>query len=210
MIRLPLAIVMGTVWCYWLSVGVMIVRSHLKLKASAGAVPKTGLESWMWLVWVPTVAAWLALPGLAYMTALPILCAPQWAVDHPIVILDWTAAAAAVLAYILTVPCWLTMGANWSLAVVPGKETSLVTRGFYARIRHPIYALGLLLMAATVAVAPSPAMVLTGVAHFVLAFLKSGNEERFLRQRHGQVYVEYCRRTNRFFPWTGRVNGASG
>ena len=199
--RLPLAIVMVTVWCYWLSVVVMIVRSRLKLGAAAGAVPKTGLESWMWLIWVPTVIAWQVLPGQAYVTSLPLLSAPQWAIDHPIALLDWIAVVAAILAYVLTVPCWLTLGSNWSLAIVPGKATSLVTRGFYARVRHPIYSLGLVLMAATVAVAPSPAMLVVGGAHLILIVLKSANEERFLKQKHGQVYVEYCRRTRRFLPW---------
>ena len=205
--RLPLAIVMATVWCYWLSVLVMIVRSRLKLKAAAGAVPKTGLEGWMWLIWVPTVVAWQVLPGLGYRTTLPLLRAPQWAIDHPSAILDWIAVVAAVLAYVLTVPCWLTLGSNWSLAVVPGKETSLVTCGFYARIRHPIYSLGLLLMAATVAVAPSPAMVFVGITHLILILLKSANEERFLKQKHGQTYVEYCQRTSRFLPWPGKTSG---
>jgi protein-S-isoprenylcysteine O-methyltransferase Ste14 len=200
---------MATVWCYWASVVVMIVRSRLKLKAAAGAVPKTGLESWMWLIWVPTVLAWQVLPGMGYISALPLLKAPQWAIDHPSAVLDWTAVVAAILAYALTVPCWLTLGSNWSLAIVPGKETRLVTRGFYARTRHPIYALGLVLMAATIAVAPSPAMILTGVSHLVLVLLKAANEERFLKQEHGQAYVEYCRRTSRFFPWSGKTSGQS-
>jgi protein-S-isoprenylcysteine O-methyltransferase Ste14 len=192
------------VWSYWLSVLVMILRSRLKLKTAAGAVPKTGLEGWLWLIWVPTVIAWLVLPGLGYVTSLPLLRAPQWAVDHPNGVLGWLAVVAALLAYVFTVPCWLTLGSNWSLAVVPAKKTSLVTRGFYARTRHPIYSLGLVLMAATIVVTPSLAMLFAGIAHLTLVLVKSANEERFLKQRHGQDYVDYCHRTGRFLPWPGK------
>jgi protein-S-isoprenylcysteine O-methyltransferase Ste14 len=209
MLRLPVNIVAITVWCYWLSVVVMILRSHLRLKSAAGAVPKTGLERWMWLIWVPTVIGWQVFPRLAYQTSIPLLAASQWSTNHPSAILDWLAVVAAILAYVFTVPCWLTLGTNWSLAVVPEKQASLITRGFYAQVRHPIYSLGLVLMAATIAVAPSPAMLLVGIAHLVMVFLKSANEERFLERLHGQVYREYRRRTSRFFPWPGRMGTAS-
>ena len=106
-LRLPVTIVAITVWCYWLSVVVMILRSHLKLKSAAGAVPRTGLERWMWLIWVPTVIGWQVLPRLAYLTSLPLLRAPQWAMDHPNAVVDWLAVVAAILAYVLTVPCWV-------------------------------------------------------------------------------------------------------
>jgi protein-S-isoprenylcysteine O-methyltransferase Ste14 len=198
--RAAVLIVAATVWCYWLSVLVMIVRSHRKHRTSAGAVPRTGRERGMWLFWVPTVLAWQVLPIMAYRLSLPLIRAPQWAFDHPIALLDWFAVVAALVAYLLTVPCWLTLGANWSLAVVPNKQTSLITSGWYGRIRHPIYALGLLLMLATVAVSPSPAMLMVAFAHTTLVILKSSGEERHLKQRHGQAYQDYCHRTGRFFP----------
>jgi protein-S-isoprenylcysteine O-methyltransferase Ste14 len=197
---LPVIIVAATVWCYWLSVLGMIVRSHVRHGASAGAVPRTGYERWLWLVWVPTVLAWQILPDMAYRTSLPVLRVPEWAADDPYSLLTWLAVAAALTAYVLTVPCWLRMGNNWSLAVVPGKATSLVTDGFYRRVRHPIYALGLVLMAASVAAAPAPAMFLLAGVHLTLVRLKARNEERFLAERHGDLYEEYCRRTGRFFP----------
>ena len=209
MARLPFTIVMIVVWCYWLSVVVMILRSRWKLGAEAGAVPRSGLERWMWLLWVPTVVGWQVLPCLAYLSTLPVLRAPQWAIDHPWHLVNWFAAAAAIIAYVLTVPCWLAMGSNWSLAIVHDKKTSLVTEGFYSRVRHPIYALGLLLMAATLVAAPSLAMLLVGATHFGLVMMKSANEEQFLKQKHGQAYLDYCRRTRRFVPWVAHARFSS-
>ena len=200
MSQLPVMIVATIVWCYWLSVLVMIVRSRLKHHTAAGAVPQTERERWMWLVWVPTVFAWLAFPVLGYRPTLPMVAALHWAPDHIVVFIQWLAVLAALLAYALTVPCWLALGSNWSLAVVPNKKTNLVTDGWYSRIRHPIYALGLLLMLATVAVVPSPAVVVLAAVHTTLVVLKVANEERYLTQRHGQAYVDYCGRTGRFLP----------
>jgi protein-S-isoprenylcysteine O-methyltransferase Ste14 len=159
----------------------------------------------MWLLWVPTVAAWQVLPELAYSSSAPLLRAPQWVIAHPFHPIQWIAAVAAVAAYALTVPCWLALGSNWSLAIVPNKQSHLVTNGFYSKVRHPIYALGLLLMAATLTAAPSPAMLLVGAAHTTLVTLKAVNEERFLRCTHGQSYEDYCRRTSRFVPWPARA-----
>jgi len=95
----------------------------------------------------------------------------------------------------------LALGSNWSLAIVPGKRTSILTEGLYSRVRHPIYALGLLLMAATLTVAPSLAMLVVGASHLGLVLLKAATEEQFLQQVHGPSYIDYCRRTRRFFPW---------
>jgi protein-S-isoprenylcysteine O-methyltransferase Ste14 len=198
--RLAVLFVAATVWCYWLSVLVMIVRSHRKHRTSSGAVPRTGREQGMWLFWVPTVLAWQVFPIMAYHVASPLFAVPEWMAERPIVLLDVFAVAAALAAYALTVPCWLTLGANWSLAVVPQKQTNLVTSGWYGRIRHPIYALGLLLMLATAVVAPSPAMLIVAASHLTLVVLKVASEERHLKQRHGQAYQDYCDRTGRFFP----------
>jgi protein-S-isoprenylcysteine O-methyltransferase Ste14 len=206
MSRLPFNIVMFIVWLYWISVVVMIVRSRMKLREEAGALPRSARERWMWLLWVPTVIGWQVIPGLGYMSTSPLLRPLAWAIDHPYHPVNWLAVAAAITAYVFTVPCWLAMGANWSLAIVPDKQTSLVTEGFYSKVRHPIYALGILLMAATLVVAPSPAMLLIGISHFALALLKSVTEEQFLKQKHGQSYLDYCRRTWRFVPLPARTN----
>lgn len=198
--RLPVLLVTGTVWLYWLSVLGMIVRSRLRHQAAAGAVPSIGRERWMWLVWVPTVIAWHLLPVVALYTDNVFLSVPAWISGAATTPLSWIAVVLAFCAYGFTVPCWLAMGSNWSLAVVPNKETSLITDGWYARVRHPIYSLGLLLMLATVLASPSPAVLLLAASHTTLIVLKVSGEERYLRQRHGQAYLDYCQHTGRLFP----------
>jgi len=200
MANLPIMIVVATVWVYWASVLVMIARSHLLHRTQSGALPRTGLERWMWILWVPTVFGWLGMPVLALLTQWPLVQMPRWTMHESLGVLDWIAAGTALLAYGLTVPCWLALGDNWSLAVVPGKKSTLVKRGLYRRMRHPIYSLGLLLMLATVAATPSPAMIAVAVTHLTLILLKCRSEESFLRSRHGQAYEAYCAYTGRLFP----------
>ncbi len=200
MSNIPALLVTAIVWLYWLSVGVMIVRSRLRLQSAAGAVPRTGREQWMWLVWVPTVIAWHLLPILAHTSEMTFIAAPTWASGPAYSVINWMAVPLAAAAYGFTVPCWLAMGSNWSLAVVPEKQTSLITDGWYGRVRHPIYSLGLVLMLATILAAPSAAVLLLAASHSTLILLKVLNEESHLLVRHGQDYHEYRQRTGRFIP----------
>ena len=92
------------------------------------------------------------------------------------------------------------MGKNWSMAIVPGKRCRLITSGMFSYVRHPIYALSILLMLATMAVTLTPAMTVVGIIHITMLFNKSVNEERYLTSVHGEAYADYCQRTGRFVP----------
>jgi protein-S-isoprenylcysteine O-methyltransferase Ste14 len=94
------------------------------------------------------------------------------------------------------------MGKNWSMAVMPDQKTELVTTGLYAYVRHPIYALSILLMLCSAAVVPTAPMAVVAVVHVALMLAKARNEERFLLAAQGEAYARYCRRTGRFFPCT--------
>jgi protein-S-isoprenylcysteine O-methyltransferase Ste14 len=91
------------------------------------------------------------------------------------------------------------MGADWHSSDTRQK-TELVTTGLYGRVRHPIYALSILLMLCTVSVVPTLPVAVIAVIHIALMHVKARNEERFLTGMHGDAYVQYCRRTGRFFP----------
>lgn len=86
------------------------------------------------------------------------------------------------------------------MAVAADQPTELVTSGLYGYIRHPIYALSILLMLCTVAVAPNLPVAVMAAIHVALMLAKARNEERFLVDTQGAPYVRYCRRTGRFLP----------
>jgi protein-S-isoprenylcysteine O-methyltransferase Ste14 len=198
---LPQTIVTLAVWAYWTSVCVLVVRSHIRYRTSAGGLPRTLRERWMWALWVPAILLWQVFPAIAGSSPHWLFATPQLAVTNPLI---WTArlatAGLAVAAYGLTIPNWLGMGKNWSMAIVPGKRCRLITSGMFSYVRHPIYALSILLMLATMATTLTPAMTIVGVIHISMIRMKALSEERYLRSVHGEAYQDYCDRTGRFVP----------
>ncbi|HKC44298.1 MAG TPA: isoprenylcysteine carboxylmethyltransferase family protein [Burkholderiales bacterium] len=190
-----------TIWTYWLCVVFMIVRIRRRTHRLAGVVPEQRAERLMWLIWVPLVGCWLVLPYLAGTQAHGALAVPEFARDDPVFAnIRWAAAVCAVACLALTIECWSRMGKNWRMAVTPGEEPQLVTDGLYAYIRHPIYALSILLMSCSVLVVPTIPMVVVATVHILLMIAKARNEERFLLDKLGVRYAAYRERTGAFFP----------
>jgi protein-S-isoprenylcysteine O-methyltransferase Ste14 len=204
MADLPATVLTATVWAYWLYVAVMIVRVRRKTRGQAGVVPRQRLEQLMWLVWVPLVAAWLALPHLAATRSAAPWAVPEFARQPGFDALRWSAASIGVICFVLSIGCWKRMGRNWRMAVVPGERTELVTGGLYRYVRHPIYALSILLMLCSAIVVPTAPMLVVAAIHIGLMLGKARNEEAFLLGVHGDAYAAYRARTGRFLPRLGR------
>ena len=197
---LPCIALAATVWAYWGCVGIMIFRVRRHTRKLSGVVPAQRVEQFMWLIWVPLVAAWLILPYVAAEPVAPPRGLPAFAREAPVILFRWTAVAVGFICLALSIDCWRRMGNNWRMAVTPDQQTELVTTGLYGRVRHPIYALSMLLMLCTVVVAPTLPIAGMAAVHIALMFVKARNEERFLCERHGASYLRYCNRTGRFVP----------
>jgi protein-S-isoprenylcysteine O-methyltransferase Ste14 len=198
---LPLTLLTATIWVYWLVVSAMIVRVHQKTRTLAGAIPEQRLEQGMWFVWVPLIVTWAVLPYLAATRSHPLLAVPEFAHQDPLFsVVRWGAAVCGLVCLAATGVCWRRMGRNWRISVTPRERTELVTTGMYAYLRHPIYALSILLMLCSAVVVATVPMLVVAAIHVVLMVLKARNEEQFLLSVHGDAYRSYCRRTGRFFP----------
>jgi protein-S-isoprenylcysteine O-methyltransferase Ste14 len=197
---LPCVVLAVTVWAYWTCVGAMIVRVRRRTRKLSGIVPSQRVEQLMWLVWVPLVAAWMLLPYVAAASSSAPWQLPAFARDTPMSVLRWAAAVVGLACLVLSIHCWLRMGRNWRMAVAPDQQTELVTGGLYGLVRHPIYALSILLMACTLVVVPTVPVAVMAVVHIGLMVAKAHNEERFLVERHGPSYRLYMQRTGRFVP----------
>jgi protein-S-isoprenylcysteine O-methyltransferase Ste14 len=110
-------------------------------------------------------------------------------------------------AVLLAVSLWLfhrshaDLGTNWSITLQVREGHTLVTRGVYARIRHPMYS-SLLLYAAGQAVAvpnwvAGPSYI---AALSLLVLFRLGPEERMMRERFGAEWDAYAARTKRLVP----------
>ena len=199
---IPLLLLAATISAYWTCVGVMVVRIRRKMRHDVGVSPQQRMERLMWLVWVPLVVAWIALPWFALQRtddpwAVPTSMAPFYGV------LRWGAALAAVGCLALTARCWMRMGKDWRMDVSLDSKAALITDGPFQRIRHPIYAFSILLMACSAIVLPTPTMGFVAVIHIALMNVKARNEERHLLASHGEAYARYVTHTGRFLPRFG-------
>ena len=191
----------ATIWAYWIGVGAMIVRVRRHARKATGVVPEQSLERFMWLLWVPLVAGWILLPWLALERVEPPFGLPAFARGSSgYAIFRAIAAVVAVACLVGTIKCWSRMGKDWRMAVTPGEDQSLITDGMFSRVRHPIYALSILLMLCTMAVVPTIPVLAIGLLHIALMVMKAVNEERHLLARHGATYARYLAGTGRFVP----------
>jgi protein-S-isoprenylcysteine O-methyltransferase Ste14 len=201
----PVLIVALTVTAYWLRVGAMVIRARRKQHRDVGVVPERRAERMMWLLFVPIVAAWCALPWLAVNRDVGALALPPFAREVPFVVLRWLAAAVAVTSFVLTLRAWRRMGRDWRMDISKDNRT-LITDGLFARIRHPIYAFSIAMMIATSIVLPTWPMIVVAIVHVTLMNVKARNEESHLARLHGEAYAKYVARTGRFFPRAAERN----
>jgi protein-S-isoprenylcysteine O-methyltransferase len=93
------------------------------------------------------------------------------------------------------------LGGNWSAAVTVKKNHSLVQRGPYQVVRHPIYSGCLLAMLGTAIVFGEVGCFVAVVLALVAWWLKSRVEEEFMTQQFGDDYRSYQRSVKRLVPF---------
>jgi protein-S-isoprenylcysteine O-methyltransferase Ste14 len=81
------------------------------------------------------------------------------------------------------------------------RPEELVTRGAYARVRHPFYASFLLVLVGCVLAFPHALTLLALAGGFLQLDRTAAREERRLRHAFGEPYASYVRRTGRFLPF---------
>jgi protein-S-isoprenylcysteine O-methyltransferase Ste14 len=199
---LPLLILALAVSLYWAGVARMVVRVQRKTRHGVGLVPQQSRERLMWLVWLPLVVAWIALPWVALdRTEGPWTVPPPFGPAYGG--LRFAAALLAIGCLALTWRCYGRMGEHWRMDVAVEARSVLITDGPFLRIRHPIYAYQALLMVCSAVVLPTVPMIALAVIHLALVNAKARNEERHLLATHGEAYARYVERTGRFVPRFG-------
>jgi len=120
-------------------------------------------------------------------------------------------AAPAWMAW-LGAPCmagatWLfwrshaDLGRMWSVTLELRRDHALVTRGVYARIRHPMYAAVWLWGLGQLLLLPNWLAGGANLLAFVpLYLLRVPREERMMLDHFGDAYADYLRRTTRLVP----------
>jgi protein-S-isoprenylcysteine O-methyltransferase Ste14 len=112
----------------------------------------------------------------------------------------WPALVIAATCFVLTRFCWKKMGRNWRMGIDPAERNPLLANGPYGIVRHPIYALSIIMMLATLAMIPTPLMLAAGAIHITFLVWEARREEIHMINMHGQRYAEYCAQVGGFIP----------
>ena len=119
--------------------------------------------------------------------------APSW--------LAWTGAALGLFVVPGTYWVFSSIGRNVSETVLTKAQHDLVQHGPYRWIRHPLYTVGVLLLAAEGLMLTSWVVLLFALlANTVFRFLVVPIEERQLEAKFGETYRRYRSRTGAMMP----------
>lgn len=96
----------------------------------------------------------------------------------------------------------------WIQAVLVSKidrailHDQLVTSGIYLWVRNPIYsAIAIALTGIALLFANAWLLLLPPLYWLDITVLMKATEEKWLTERYGQAYLDYCKRVNRCIPW---------
>lgn len=148
----------------------------------------------------------LLLAGIAVSgVALPFVAlATPWLRFADYALPDWATAVGAIL---VAPALWLLwrahddLGLNWSPSLELRRDHSLVTRGVYRYIRHPMYAaIWLWCLAQPLLVHNWLGGGAVVPAFALLYVIRTPREEAMMLDRFGAIYNAYCARTGRLLP----------
>jgi len=175
----------------WIAVGIVWVAGALTTKRTARS--ETG-ASRLFHFLLATVGFTLAFRNVRY-GSLGWQFVPDSAfIAYSGLVLTVAGGAFAVWARIF-------LGRNWSGAVTIKHNHTIIRRGPYAIVRHPIYSGGLLALLGNALVVGE----VRGLAALALVFIawwtKLSVEERFLSEQFGAEYTQYQREVKALIPF---------
>ena len=112
----------------------------------------------------------------------------------------WTGVGLALIAGLLLVWMFHTLGRNLTDTVVTRKEHKLVITGPYRWVRHPLYSSAALVILGYSLAAANWFFFVAGCLMFLLLVIRTRKEEENLIARFGDDYRKYMQRTGRFVP----------
>jgi protein-S-isoprenylcysteine O-methyltransferase Ste14 len=134
----------------------------------------------------------------AKQTGIPWLDRQLFSVTVPIVLVG---LLAVLMGVVFSVWARLMLGDNWSNRVTVKENHTLVRRGPYRIVRHPIYS-GILLGMLGSALQRGGIRCFVGVLICGFSFwLKTRAEERFMVQSFGEEYLQYRHKVKALAPF---------
>ena len=152
----------------------------------------------LWLGWLLVVATWIGQPFFAGGENAQAFVRLHAGSVHPA---GLAAGIALIVAgYAGTLWCYAIMGSAWRIGVNEQEKNALVTTGPFARVRHPIYALQVVMLVGVLCLLPTACSLLLLGFHLLCVWLKADDEEAYLLATHGEAYRAHIARTGRLLP----------
>jgi protein-S-isoprenylcysteine O-methyltransferase Ste14 len=192
------AVVFVAAFVYWAGVLIQVRRVRRRIGRTPNFRPRNLKERILWFGWLLVIFLWLAQPLWIDRRDLPAFFQINAALDTlPGLVLG---IVMTVAGYAGTLWCYVIMGNTWRIGVNPAEKTTLVNRGPYQIVRHPIYLFQIVMLAGAALLLPTVLSLILLVVHYVCIFAKASDEEAYLLTTHGGEYRDYLSRTGRFFP----------
>ena len=111
--------------------------------------------------------------------------------------LSWTATGALLVGSVLMIIALFELGASLRVGL-PKEETRLKTDGIYCFSRNPLYLGVFLITIGSCLYIPDLINISFGLYGIYIHHLITVGEEKFLDQRFGEEWKNYCRTTRRY------------
>lgn len=192
------AVVAGSGLVYWAGVFVNARRVQRKIGRSPNMTPRGTKERVLWIGWLLIIAGWIGQPFFVRLETACAFVRLHAACLEPVSLMIGILLVLA--GYAGTLWCYAIMGSAWRIGVNQEEKNQLVTAGPFARVRHPIYALQVVMLAGALLLLPTIFSAVLLVLHLVCVWLKAADEEAYLIATHGESYRAHILRTGRLFP----------
>jgi protein-S-isoprenylcysteine O-methyltransferase Ste14 len=113
----------------------------------------------------------------------------------------WLKYAGIVFCYlglIIFLLALISFGKAWRIGIDENNSNELVTGGIFKYSRNPIFLFMDLYFVGIMLIYPNVVFILTAIGTVTGIHLQILREEKFLRQRFGEKYIEYKGRTGRY------------
>ena len=192
---------------------------------AAGALPEQA-RRWIDILWIVLCAVWLVgmlmtrqtvrrQTGVSRIWQMGIVLLGAWLLfgrgtgiawmdgaAFPVTTVIAMAGLATTLAGVMfAIWARVILGANWSGMITIKEGHTLVRRGPYRIVRHPIYT-GLLIAWAGTALTIGSVRGILALPLFAFGFwLKTRTEERFMLEKFGEEYLRYRHEVRALVPF---------
>lgn len=138
----------------------------------------------------------VAIVNLVYPDGLQYFAPFTWL---EIALLKYTGFALIHLALLWIILAQVQMSDSWRVGIDHSAKTELKTNGLFSVSRNPVFLGMLITLAGVFFILPNAITLLVFVASTLLFQVQVRLEEEYLKNTHGETYLNYCQNTGRWF-----------